>query len=349
LKFLKDYWKYLRQMAIYVFLLAVFIGTINYLLSRPRISLLLSYKATFVYTLACTLFCSVFLIRSFDHIYRLPRAVFYALFTFLVAAGIFLGVVTGNLILFKRPWLDVQTLVFSFIMGIIFSAVFSGYFIMRDRLEQKISRLKEIELENEKLKRMELEARLNDLRAKLNPHFLFNILNTTAALIYDDPAKAEQSVVRLSSLYRRLLSLSSQAFVSVGEEVELVSDYLELERLRFSDQLAYRIIVPETLKNEKIPALLIEPLVENAVKHCLEPTRESLSLEVNVRKDGPNIVIAVRDDGPGFDVGKSGFGFGLFSIQERLRLLFGNNHTFGISSREREGTEVLIRIPASIE
>lgn len=349
MKFMKHYWKYFRQMAVYVFLLAVFIGTINYLLSRPRISLLLSYKMTFVYTLACSLFCSILLIRSFDYIYRLHRTVFFTLFTFLVAAGVLLGVVTGNLILFKRLWLDAQTLIFSFLMGIIFSAIFSGYFIMRDRLEQKMSRIREMELENERLKRIELEARMSDLQAKLNPHFLFNVLNTTAALIYDDPARAEQSIVRLSSLYRRMLSLSSQTFVPVGEEVELISDYLELERLRFSDQLDYRIIVPEALKNEKIPALLIEPLVENVVKHCLEPTRKSLRLEVGIRKDGRTIVIAVADNGPGFNIGKSGFGYGLYSIQERLRLLFGDNHTFDISSSEGEGTEILIRIPVRME
>ena len=252
MKFIEQYWKYIRQMAVYVFLLAVFIGAINYVASCPRISLILSYKMTFVYTLACALFCSIFLIGSFDSIYHLPRAVFLILFTFLVAVGILLGVVTGNLILYKRLWLNAQTLIFSFLMGIIFSAVFSGYFIMRDRLEQKISRLKEMELENERLKRIELEARLNDLRAKLNPHFLFNVLNTTAALIYDDPARAEQSIVRLSSLYRRMLSLSGQTFVPVEEEVELVSDYLELEMLRFSGLLDYRVAVPETLKKEKI-------------------------------------------------------------------------------------------------
>lgn len=349
MKFIRHYWKYLRQMAVYVFLLAVFIGSINYVLSWPRISLLLSYKMTFVYTLACMLFCSIFLIRSFDYIYRLARPVFFTIFTFLVASGVLLGVVTGNLILSKRLWLDAQTLIFSFLMGITFSAIFSGYFIMRDKLEQKMSRIKEMELENERLKRIELEARMSDLQAKLNPHFLFNVLNTTAALIYDDPAKAEQSIVRLSSLYRRMLSLSSQNFIPVEEEVGLVSDYLELEMLRFSDQLAYRVIVPEALKNEKIPGLLIEPLVENVVKHCLEPSRKSLKLEVRIRKDGRYIVIAVADDGPGFNVGKTGFGFGLYSIQERLRLLFGDNHAFDISSREGEGTEVLIRIPVRIE
>lgn len=349
MKFMEQYWKYLRQMAVYVFLLAVFIGAINYVLSWPRISLILSYKMTFVYTLACTFFCSVFLISSFESIYRLPRAAFLTLFAFLVAAGIFLGVVSGNVILYKRLWLNAQTLVFSFLVGIIFSAVFSGYFIMRDRLEQKISRLKEMELENERLKRIELEARLIDLRAKLNPHFLFNVLNTTAALIYDDPARAEQSIVRLSSLYRRLLSLSGQTFVPVEEEVELVSDYLELEMLRFSGLVDYRVVVPETLRKEKIPALLIEPLVENVVKHCLEPARKSLRLEVVVRKDGRHVVITVKDNGPGFDVEKTGFGFGLYSIQERLRLLFGDNHAFDITSREGEGTEVLIRVPARIE
>lgn len=349
MKLIKQYWNYLRQMALYVFLLAVFIGAVNYVLSWPRISLLLSYKITFVYTLACTLFCSIFLIASFDHIYCLPRAVFLTLFTFLVAAGVLLGVVTGNLILYKQLSLDAQTLAFSFLMGILFSAIFSGYFVLRNRLEQKMLRIKEMELENERLKRIELEARMSDLQAKLNPHFLFNVLNTTAALIYDDPAKAEQSIVRLSSLYRRMLSLSSQTFVPIGEEVELVSDFLELEMLRFSDLLNYRVIVPETLKNEKIPALLIEPLVENVFKHCLEPTRKSLKLEVGIRKDDRYIVISVADNGPGFNVEKTGFGFGLYSVQERLRLLFGDNHTFNISSREGEGTEALIRIPVRIE
>jgi LytS/YehU family sensor histidine kinase len=241
----------------------------------------------------------------------------------------------------------VRVLLFSLLVGLVFSALISASFYFRARLEQKISRVKEIEIENERLKRLESETRLRDLQAKLNPHFLFNTLNSTAALIYDDRERAERSIERLAELYRRVLSISSRTFIPLTEELKLIEDYLELERLRFDDKLSYEIDCPEELRDIPIPGFLIEPLVENAVRHSFGPAGGSLRLSVKAHAEREGLVrLTVTDNGPGFDIETTAAGFGLFNIQERLRLLFGARSSLEIHSGKGRGTEIAILLPA---
>jgi two-component system, LytTR family, sensor kinase len=345
MSWLKQIGYYLWRIVGPIILIALVMGTSDYLSSGQGGNLLGSLKTVSILAFSCGLFCSILLITSFDLIIRVPRPLFYALFTLLTSAGVLLGNVTAFLVLEGRFRLKLNTLIISLLMGLFFSAAISVYFHTRSRLEQKMTRIKEVEIENEKLKRIESEARLNDLRAKLNPHFLFNVLNSTAALIYDDPVKAEQSLVRLSGLYRRLLSISRQDFISVGEELELVEDYLELEKLRFDDQLSFEIVCPGELKEVKIPGLLIEPLVENVIKHNLERSIGAIRVKIGIEEKDDRLLMTVEDDGRGFDVQRAGFGFGLFSIQERLRLIYGDDQAFDIESKTDQGTSVSIRIP----
>jgi sensor histidine kinase YesM len=336
-----------RTVALAVVLLIVFITVIEVFFSGSPIRFWAVFIPTAVFTLTCSLFCSLLLFSLFETIVEFPRPLFYASFGVLVAAAILAGVTAGNLILTGRLRINLRVLLFSLLMGLVFSALFSSYFYFRARLEQKITRLKEMEVENERLKRLESETRLRDLQAKLNPHFLFNTLNSTAALIYDDRERAERSIERLSELYRRVLSISSRTFIPLDEELKLIEDYLELEKLRFDDKLNYRIACPQELRNILVPGFLIEPLVENAVRHGLGPEGGSLRLSVKAEAEPEGrIRLTVADDGPGFEVETIAAGFGLFSIQERLRLLFGDRASLEIHSEKGRGAEIMILFPA---
>ena len=338
---------HIRTVALAVILLVVFLTVIQLFFSPVPVRFWAIFTPTAVFTLGCSMFCSLLLFALFETILEFPRPVFYGSFGLLVTAGVLAGVSVGNLILTGRLGVNGRVLLFSLLVGLVFSALISASFYIRARLEQKISRLKEIELENERLKRLESETRLRDLQAKLNPHFLFNALNSTAALIYDDRERAERSIERLAELYRRVLSISSRTFIPLDEELKLIEDYLELERLRFDDKMSYEIDCPGELRDIPVPGFLIEPLVENAVRHGFGPDGGSLRISVKAEAQMEGRVrLTVADNGPGFEVETAAAGFGLFSIQERLRLLFGDRASLDIRSAKGRGTEITILLPA---
>lgn len=335
-----------RRIALFGFFIFLFASLLDLFLSGQSWPVIL--LRSFVYTFACTFFCTVLICRFIVRISAFSRLIYYLFFSLLIIAGITLGVLVGTLILERSFIFRFEVFAFSLLIGFLFSVAITSYLLLRENLKNKISRLKDIEIENERLKRYESEARLSFLKAKLNPHFLFNALNSTAALIYDDPPRADQSIIRLSDLYRRVLSISSRTYIPLSEEIEVVQNYLELEKLRFDDSLAFHIACPDELKNRNIPGLLIEPLVENAVKHGIDRAGKEVKIEVEVKEEEGYLILTVKDDGPGFDVHRASIGFGLFSIQERLRLLFGDKASMHIESSKEKGTKVTLRIPEQV-
>jgi sensor histidine kinase YesM len=333
----------IKLISVAVFLIFLFVGTLSVLVSSG--DPLKIYFESLVYTLICTVLCTFLITRWFDTIRQYPRFIFFLIFTVLVVIGIFLGVVTSTLLLEQRLFIKTEVLKFSLLIGFAASIVITGYMVFREKLEENITRLKEIEVENEKLKRLELEARLSSLQAKLNPHFLFNTLNSTAALVYDHPARAEESILQLSDLYRKIFSISNQNFITLGEELELIQDMLELERLRFEDKLSFEIDCPDALRMTRIPGLMIEPLVENVLKHAPGSDNQTIHIRIQIDQEGEQLSVSVVDNGAGFDVSKADLGYGLYSIQERLRLLFGDRAGMDIDSAVGKGTRVRIWMP----
>jgi len=301
-----------------------------------------NYLYTFIYTVTCSFFITVLMSTLHSRISQYSRPWYYGSFVLLVVAGALLGALIGSLLVERRFLFRGRTILLLLVVSLVATVLITLYELSRERFEARIMQLKEIELENERLKRHELEARLDSLRSKLNPHFLFNALNATAELVYESAGKAERNILSLSNLYRRILSISSRSLIPIGEEMRLVRDLLELERLRLEDRLSYEINLPPELEDVQIPGLLIEPLVENAIKH--NQSALPVKIDIDVRRESRDIIITVKDNGSGFDVEKAAFGFGLFSVQERLKLLFGEEHGLGINSAEGEGTSVSIRI-----
>jgi two-component system LytT family sensor kinase len=197
----------------------------------------------------------------------------------------------------------------------------------------------------QELRTLATQAELKALKAQINPHFFFNALNTIAALIHTDPALAEASVERLAGMFRYVLAGSERGQVSLEEELAFVDDYLEIERARFGERLRVtREIDPRAL-SVPVPSLILQPLVENAVKHG---HRDDGGIELDIRVEpvdgGVNITVA--DQGPGMPAGyRTGgsSGHGLRNVDERLRKMYGG----GLEVRENQpqGTVVTICIP----
>jgi signal transduction histidine kinase len=176
--------------------------------------------------------------------------------------------------------------------------------------------------------RLALRAELGALRAQINPHFLFNSLNSIAALIRIDPAGAERVTESLADLFRYSLRSSQRSTVTLGEEIESVEIYIEIEQARFGDRMTTAIEVPEELRGALVPSLLLQPLVENGVKHGVGRITTPCAITLRATSAGKMISLRVTDTGPGFtstDIERAlAGGTGLANVRDRLRLQFGD-------------------------
>ena len=193
-----------------------------------------------------------------------------------------------------------------------------------------------------------LRARLATLQAQVNPHFLFNTLNAIASLIPTDPELAEATVERLAGVLQYSIASSSRGAVTLGEELNAVKDYLEIEQARFGDRLKMRIEVDEDLHGHALPPMLLQPLVENAVLHGFSERAGGGEISLSGRRQAENVVLTVADDGVG--PGKStrkGNNTGLENLRERLALAYGGGARFLVRERAGGGFECELRVPCT--
>ena len=188
------------------------------------------------------------------------------------------------------------------------------------------------------------EAHVRALRYQINPHFLFNTLNAIAALVRDAPARAEEMVVRLSDFFRRSLAVNPMEDVTLAEEVELQRLYLEIERTRFPERLRFDVELGDGTAEARVPALLLQPLVENAVKHGVARSEGPTSIRIGARLDGPALEIVVENDAKVEGAGSGGERVGLRNVAERLRSRFGDEAAF-TSAEIEGGFRNTLRIP----
>ena len=192
------------------------------------------------------------------------------------------------------------------------------------------------------------QSRLAALRAQLQPHFLFNALNAISTLIHKDPHAADEMIANLSDFLRLTLEHGDAQQLTLARELEFVRRYLAIEQVRFGDRLTIRIdFAPETLA-ALVPVLILQPLVENALKHGLQPKRGEVSLELSARAEEGFLVVAVADDGVGIcaDSGEtSGTGIGIANGRSRLRELHGEHASLTLEPRPEGGTRAILRLP----
>jgi signal transduction histidine kinase len=191
-----------------------------------------------------------------------------------------------------------------------------------------------------------VQARLDALRSRLNPHFLFNALHTVGALVRHDPATAENAVEKLGDILRQTLREDAAETVPFREEWELTERYLEFEQLRYGERLAVSSDVDPRAFECHTPTFALQTLVENAVRHSIASRVEGGRVEITARVDGGTFLLRVRDDGPGPTASSNGgTGYGLRALEERLAAVYGGAAALEISADGERGYEVSIRLP----
>jgi LytS/YehU family sensor histidine kinase len=195
----------------------------------------------------------------------------------------------------------------------------------------------------ESIQRLATEAELRALRSQLNPHFLFNALTTVGYLIQHAPAKALDTLLRLTSVLRAVLRRTTSEFTTLGEEVDLINAYLDIERTRFEERLHVEIHVGAQVRECMIPALLLQPLVENAVKHGVSSRVVKGTVVVRADVQADTVLVAVEDTGPGFELAdvEQRSGIGLRSVQDRLRVHYGASASFSVRTDVGSGRTVV--------
>jgi hypothetical protein len=212
---------------------------------------------------------------------------------------------------------------------------------------------RDLEQRNAELQRLTAEAQLSALVAEVRPHFLFNALNNLAELVHQDPARAEQMVLHLSSLLQATLTHGRQRTVSLAEELQHVDDYLAVQQMRFEDRLRVSRNVEAAALSARVPPMLLQPLIENAVVHGIEGRVGASQLHIAVHATASMLELQVDDDGPGpGGSAHTGTGTGLRNVRDRLTALYGESATAELTARAGGGARVCVRLPlerASLE
>jgi signal transduction histidine kinase len=225
-----------------------------------------------------------------------------------------------------------------FVMSLAAGAALVYYFMSREQLATTRLEKEQAEKLAAQARGQATEAQLTLLQSQLEPHMLFNTLANLRALIQTDPPRATAMLDRLNDYLRATLAasrtLTPTLTHSLGAEFERLRDYLELMRVRMGERLAYELDLPQSLRSAAVPPLLLQPLVENAIKHGLEPKVAGGRLVVRAQQSGQRLVLHVQDDGIGLPQGHNAppHGFGLTQVRERLRTRYGADATFSIAN-----------------
>jgi two-component system, LytTR family, sensor kinase len=270
----------------------------------------------------------------------------------LVAASAFSAIETWSHATFVRPGSSPQGLQFlgaillNFSLLIAWSALYYSinYYLL---LEQQTDRL--LRLQNQAS-----SAQLAMLRYQLNPHFLFNTLNSISTLVLlKQTERANAMLSRLSSFLRYTLVNEPTGEVTVTQEVETLKLYLEIEKMRFEDRLRPHFDIDPGAARARLPSLLLQPLVENAIKYAVTPQEEGADISITAKRNGDRVQITVADTGPGAEdhwvKAQQSTGVGLANIRDRLAQAYGEHHRFETQTNIRGGFSVIIEIPYQTE
>jgi sensor histidine kinase YesM len=230
-----------------------------------------------------------------------------------------------------REWL--MLLRFGTFFTLVFGIAGTLYETLRSKLEETTLALRTKELEKERARTTAIEAQLASLESRVHPHFLFNTLNSISELVHDDPASAERVVGQLASLLRSSLDGASMPVIPLDQELRVVRDYLEIERVRFGNRLRYDVQVADGLGEALLPRLALQTLVENSVKYAVSSRQAGASILIRATNGGGRVRLDVEDDGPGFDAACAPDGHGLALVRSRLAMTFGDRASLRVESR----------------
>ena len=264
-----------------------------------------------------------------------------------IPVGVIIGLTLGALangIPLSAMYGDVSSTLVSLAIAFIASYVFYSYYTLiatREKLRQEELR----SLKNEKAM---IETQLRLLQSQIEPHFLFNTLSHVVSLMSVDMERSERMLRALTQFLRASLKRSRNERSSLSDEIKLLEDYLSILKIRMGERLEYTFDVQVDAEQIRLPALLIQPLVENSVLHGLETREQGGKVEISLTRKGDDLVICVSDTGDGLgDEPQVGQGIGISNVKERLRMLYGPEVKFELTDTIPHGLTVTIRIPFS--
>jgi signal transduction histidine kinase len=199
------------------------------------------------------------------------------------------------------------------------------------------------EIEAARLEARFAEAQNLALRMQLQPHFLFNTLNSIAALVHSNPEGADEMISRLGDFLRTTLDAPHDQLVTLRKELAFIQDYLAIEQIRYQDRLRVEVEIPADLMDLRLPCFILQPLVENALKHGLADRPQGVKVHLRGRREFGNLTLEIQDDGMGFVPGREGVG--LCNVRSRLGLLYKGRHHLDILGAPGHGTLVILRLP----
>ena len=267
-----------------------------------------------------------------------------------------LGVMAADLLLYAMNVGDSarifapngQTFLFAFVIAFGFGFSAYVYELSQAGLVKTREQLKQREVDVAQAETLATEAQLASLESRLQPHFLFNTLNSIAALIREDPELAEETVEKLARLLRYSLEVNNERQVEFSQELKITLDYLEIERVRFGARLEFYVEVAEQSGTIQIPPFTLQTLVENSIKHVAAKRSGAVKIWISARRGGNFFELAVRDDGAGFTTKNIIEGHGLDTLQKRLSKIFAGDFAFEIPENGKGGC-VQVHIPLTFK
>jgi sensor histidine kinase YesM len=273
-----------------------------------------------------------------------------ALKAVLVAAALIIGTLCGAFLgsflsgLSSSTLFEKHSLLQLLLLGVMFGSIITYFFSSREQIAESQAQIQEEKIKRLTSEKKAAEANLRLLQAQIEPHFLFNTLSNVLSLLDTNPNKGKSMLVDFIQYLRASLSKIREDKATLGQEMEMVRAYLSIFKVRMGDRLHYKIDLPNNIKAISFPPMLIQPLVENAIKHGLEPKIDGGKILIRgIEKDGI-LRLEVADTGGGFTEERDS-GMGLSNIRERLQSLYGNSGRLILEENQPQGLKATIEVP----
>lgn len=259
--------------------------------------------------------------------------------------GLVVGLIIAGIGITGNPWFFFSVEQATLALGVFFSVL--GYIVMstRDRVFKLSAELAQTQANEAAAAQKMAETELRLLQAQIEPHFLFNTLSNITSMIHTNPEAAEQTLNNLSTLLRNSLRQTREPLTTLGEELRVLRAYLDIQKIRMGDRLQYDIDAPADLSSMPIPPLLLQPLVENAISHGIEPAIKGGHVDILVEQKEAVVQLTVRDTGIGIVSDKASNGTGLRNVRERLQVLYKNQATLKLMENTPQGVIVELQLP----
>lgn len=282
----------------------------------------------------------------FTHVYRyfilkyniIKIQLFYQLM-FIVLSSVFLSTIYFRIgSFFNITLFNLEVIINGVVPFVFWSLIYFGFHYLQN--------YKKTEIQNLRWEASSKDIELNKLKSQLNPHFMFNSMNSIRALIDENPAKAKEAVTQLANILRNTLVMNKNKEIFLEEELKIVRDYLALEHIRYEERLKYDFDIEEEALKKIVPPLIVQAQVENAIKHGISKLPKGGSVLVKAKTLNKDLLIEVTNTGQ-LSNEKSDTGFGLLNSKQRLELLYGSKATIEIADTNKNEVSVKIKIPFS--